>query len=114
MLITSSKDKTLKFWRFKQLRPQEVAPNQPVINNRGNEGFGNGLIEPRPRPPRNRGGYDRNDPLMGGDEDDYHQPGGHVEQQEEVRPVPQTKTPKPDFTKKKDEDSDEDLTGWDT
>lgn len=109
MLITASKDKTLKFWRIKQLQRQEAPPRSD--NNAYQVTF-----QDRPQPPiRSRGNYDRDDPLTGGDDD--HRTSSHTadrEQREEVKQLPPRTNPKQDFSKKKAEESDEDLTGWDT
>lgn len=109
MLITSSKDKTLKFWRIKQLRRQEE-PSRPADHTY------QANFQERPQPLlRNRGAYDRDDPLMGGDDDHRNHPQtAQSEAKEEIKQLPQRANPKQDFSKKKADESDEDLTGWDT
>ena len=142
MLITSSKDKTMKFWRFKQLQAIRANPNDRnnlvggervdgVTNRRPQpprrdpndyDDYGeddrqaNDFSDRRPQPPKNQANRDRNDPLMDDDDEDDHynqrQNNGRHFRDEAPQQPPQA--PKQDPRKKKEEDSDEDLAGWDT
>lgn len=120
MLISASKDKTLKFWRFKQLKVVDV---QPKIKVDGKDALDLGLgslskaITGKPLS-KQRSGYDRNDPLMGEEEDvsqgdSYGRFARGSFERNSSGHQPKPTAPSDKQPKKKD-DSDDDLAGWDT
>lgn len=104
-LVSTSKDRTLKFWRFKQLKKTNEGFNEVK-----NQGFSGVPVKGY----RQKGDYDRDDPLHEHDEqevnnrdDEYNQ-----SQKDKGRGKEANKQKQVEI-KKKDPDSDEDLTGWD-
>ena len=104
-LISTSKDRTLKFWRFKQLKR---------INEGFNEVKNQAVLGVSVKGYRQKGDFDRDDPLHDQDEqeidyrnDDYNQ--GQRDNGKTREPNKQKQVE----IKKKEPDSDEDLTGWD-
>ena len=100
----------MKFWRFKQLQPQ-LSVNRPVQKDDQVDQ----VVPKRAQPSRNRP-IDRNDPLMGDDDDDYvpPQPSNDRLARDDIKQLPVRDVNSQDLKKQKKDDSDEDLTGWDT
>lgn len=122
MLISASKDKTLKFWRFKQLKVADVPPRERVEER---DGLDLGLRamaksgSGKPFGTKQKSAYDKNDPLMGEEEDGdmgdtYGKFARRSFEQKSTANQPKPPLPNDKHSKNKKEDSDDDLAGWDT
>ena len=103
--MSTSKDRTLKFWRFKQLKKANEGFNEDK-----NQGFSGLSVKGC----RQKGDYDRDDPLHEHDEQevDYRDDEYNQSQRDKGRRKEANKQKQVNI-KKKDQDSDEDFTGWD-
>lgn len=105
--MTTSKDKTLKFWRFKQLRgtEREIQENSDIVKKTSL-----GQI----RKPQKRSDSDGQDPLNSNYNDaaDSYQQSKSKQDLKIVEKTSESLNQKQ--IQKKKEESDDDLAGWDT